>query len=674
MNRVMRVISGYFLVQASVGAYVRTVFIVALVLMGVSFHSIAAEKLPETTETSQRNAAEASPPLTEENVSAWLDGYIPTAMQRDRIPGAVVIIVKDGHVLVSKGYGYANEAEKIRVEPDHTLFRVGSISKLFTATAVLQLAEEGKLDLDRDINTYLDFRIPDRDDGPITLRHLLTHTAGFEEHISNIEFEDPSILPTLSKCLRHSIPKRIFQAGSTPAYSNYGFALAGYIVQRVSGQLFDDYIEQHVLKPLEMSSSSFRQPLPSELSPFVATPYIDGKPEGYYRLICYAPAGSLSTTAADISHFMIAFLQGAQFEGSALFTSKTVSTLFDESAQLYPPLDAKGLIFFVTHRNGLKIVGHSGAVAGFFSNLSLIPEKNVGIFISVNAENREAFAHKLWINLQRDFLDRYVPFTRPDSPPVTSASVDGHLVAGPYEKTRRSQSNFLSIQSLLDQITIDVQNDGTLISKGLTDQNGHPKIWRETAPLLWDEIGGQDQLIAKVHQGHILSFADKNELQAQVYLRVPKWRSAAWIVPTFELSVFVVAIAVLLPLMTIVSRVVNRQPWKTRSIYSGLGIATWAAALFNLLLLMSWAAWLFILSSNGALAMRASEAVVIALEWVSWGTLLSAIVGLRYCVSAWASGKTVWAKGSGSALLAALLLQCWVAFVFHLMGSGSTNY
>jgi len=297
-----------------------SISIVAIASTGFASQPAAAGQVTETAEPRQPNAAETIPPITEENVSAWLDGYMPTAMRDDRIPGAVVAIVKDGRVLVSKGYGYANEAKKIPVDPDRTLFRVGSISKLFTATAVLQLVEQGKLDLDRDINTYLDFRIPDRDDGPITLRHLLTHTAGFEEQLFNLLIEDPTTLPVLSQCLRHSIPERIYQAGSTPAYSNYGFALAGYIVQRVSGQSFDDYIEHHVLKPLKMTSSSFRQPLPPELSPFVANAYIEGKPTGYYHYLCDAPAGSLSATAGDLSHFMIAFLQGAQLDGNALFT------------------------------------------------------------------------------------------------------------------------------------------------------------------------------------------------------------------------------------------------------------------------------------------------------------------------------------------------------------------
>jgi len=186
-------------------------------------------------------AASTSPSaraLTRDDVEPYLDGMIPVALERASIAGAVVAVVKDGHVLFEKGYGYSDVAARRPIDPARTMFRPGSISKLFTWTAVMQLQEQGRLDLDRDINTYLDFRIPDAFGKPITLRNIMTHTTGFEETVKNLMADDPKMLRTLQHSLNDWIPERMYPPGEVPSYSNYGAALAGYIVQRVSGEPF----------------------------------------------------------------------------------------------------------------------------------------------------------------------------------------------------------------------------------------------------------------------------------------------------------------------------------------------------------------------------------------------------------------------------------------------------
>ena len=150
--------------------------------------------------------------LDRTDVEAWLDGFMPYALGRGDIPGAVVAVVKDGQPLLVKGYGYSDVAKKTPVEPD-TIFRPGSISKLFTWTAVMQLVGEGKLDLDKDVNAYLDFKIPDRPDGPITLRRLMTHTAGFEETIQGLINSDPKRFRPLAAAMKDWIPERMYKAG-----------------------------------------------------------------------------------------------------------------------------------------------------------------------------------------------------------------------------------------------------------------------------------------------------------------------------------------------------------------------------------------------------------------------------------------------------------------------------
>jgi hypothetical protein len=193
-------------------------------------------------QTSESKVTEPPHEMTVADVHAFLDGFMPMQLEREDIAGAVVLVVKDGAIFFAKGYGYSDVEKKTPVTVDATLFRPGSVSKLFTWTAVMQLVEQGKLDLDRDINDYLDFKIPPKFGKPITLRNLMTHTPGFEEQIKDLIIEAPAPLATLRQHLITHIPERIFPPGTTPAYSNYGASLAGYIVERVSGQPFNDYM------------------------------------------------------------------------------------------------------------------------------------------------------------------------------------------------------------------------------------------------------------------------------------------------------------------------------------------------------------------------------------------------------------------------------------------------
>jgi CubicO group peptidase (beta-lactamase class C family) len=212
-----------------------------------------APAAPAADETlpADRNAPQGHP-LTQADLTAWLDGFFPYALARGDVAGAVVVVVKDGNVLLQKGYGYSDVAAKKPVDPERTLFRPGSVSKLLTWTAVMQLVEQNKLDLDADISGYLDFALPPHDGPPITLRHLLTHTPGFDEIQRALIVTEVEDLMSLEQSLKRWVPPRVLAAGSMPSYSNYGAALAGYIVQRVSGQSFDDYVDGKILGPLGM--------------------------------------------------------------------------------------------------------------------------------------------------------------------------------------------------------------------------------------------------------------------------------------------------------------------------------------------------------------------------------------------------------------------------------------
>jgi CubicO group peptidase (beta-lactamase class C family) len=249
-------------------------------------------------------------PSDPRELETFLDGLISAQLRDDHIAGATVSVVKDGRLFFTKGYGSADLQAGTPVSAQTTLFQVGSASKLFTATAVLQLAEQGKVNLHADVNTYLKtFHLPATYPESITLAHLLTHTAGFEDRSTGTFPPTPSDLEPLGQWLAAHLPARVRPPGELAAYSNYGYALAGYIVEQVSGLPYAQYVEQHLFQKLRMRSSTFRQPLPASLSADLSQGYTYSN--GVYTPVPFtaeqnAPAGAMSATATDIANFMIA--------------------------------------------------------------------------------------------------------------------------------------------------------------------------------------------------------------------------------------------------------------------------------------------------------------------------------------------------------------------------------
>jgi CubicO group peptidase (beta-lactamase class C family) len=269
--------------------------------------------------------------LTKADVDAGLDGFMPYALKAGGIPGAVVVVVKDGKPLTERGFGYSDVKTAKPVDPALTLFRPGSVSKLFTWTAVMQQVQAGKLNLDADVNQYLDFKIPPRDGKPITLRNLMTHTPGFAETAKYLIEYDKKPVP-LRSALARWVPDRIYAPGTMPAYSNYGASLAGYIVERVSGEPFDEYIQRHIFQPLGMAHSTFDQPAPPNLKPLMSKAYefgsSDPKP---YEVIPLAPAGALASSGDDMGKFMIAHLNN----GGPLLNPATAQLMHAPANQPY---------------------------------------------------------------------------------------------------------------------------------------------------------------------------------------------------------------------------------------------------------------------------------------------------------------------------------------------------
>jgi CubicO group peptidase (beta-lactamase class C family) len=472
--------------------------IVLLACMAVWAQQPAKTSPPGKAPAPTQQAAASTPAaqLTAADLEAFLDGAMPLQLQRSNIAGATVSVVKDGKVLFARGYGYADVEAKKPVSAEDTLFRPGSISKLFTWTAVMQLQEQGKLDLDRDVNEYLDFKIPSTFPQPITLRNIMTHTSGFAETAKDLFVKDAADMKPLGTYLAEHIPNRIFPPGTTPAYSNYATTLAGYIVQRVSGKPFDEYIATNILQPLGMSHTTFDQPLPPALKPLMSNGYVlasdKAKP---FEVVQAWPAGSVSTSAMDMTRFMIAHLQNGEYNGARILRPETAQLMHARAFGSNPAMNAMALGFYEETRNGHRIIGHGGDTVYFHSDLHLILDQGVGFFVSYNSGGKGEVSNRT--ELFKQFLDRYFPYQVPSATAPASAAADAKEVSGLYIVSRRLQGNILEASGMLGELRVSGLPDGKITADALKDFAGRPKKFTEIGPLVYREVDGQDKIAFK---------------------------------------------------------------------------------------------------------------------------------------------------------------------------------
>lgn len=426
-------------------------------------------------------------PTSAAELEAFLDGVMASSLADKHVAGATVAVVRDGALLLAKGYGYADVATRKPVDPERTLFRIGSVSKLFTWTAVMQLVEEGKLDLDADINTYLDFQIPATYPEPITLRHLLTHTPGLEEDGRDLFTEDPAHLKPMGQWLPAHLPARVRPPGVFASYSNWGTATAGYIVERVSGMPFDDYLDQRVLGPLGMTQATARQPLPEALAPDMSTGYAweNGAfvPKKWEIITGAAPAGSMSASATAMARWMLVHLNGGELDGQRILSAPTAAQMHARAFTHDPRLNGFGLGFYEKSSHGLRIIGHGGDTQWFHTDLALIPSEGLGIFVSYNTSTGSSLSFGPFLSA---FLDHYYPA----APPAGVRRGGLERFAGTYLFNRMSYTTFQKALGLASTVPVRLGPDTTLI---VSSPFGAIRFV-EVDSLLFEDVNGGWQL------------------------------------------------------------------------------------------------------------------------------------------------------------------------------------
>jgi len=411
----------------------------------------------------------------------FVDGIMAQQLATREVAGAVVTVVANGKVLFSRGYGYADIDAKIPVDGQKTLFRPGSVSKLFTWTALMQQVEQGKVKLDDPIDKYLDFKIPDNGQKqPILVKHLLDHSPGFED-LGGITVDDVSELIPLDTFLKNpkNIPTRVREPGIETSYSNYGSALAGYIVQRVSGEKFADYIDKHIFGPLGMTSATFREPLTGDRAANMAKGYklVDGKlvakPFELYSNIM--PAGSVSATGPDLARFMLMHLGDGKLGNVQILKPETMRLMRGSLTRNAAALPAMAHGYMVVREEGPRIVGHGGNTSDFHSYLVVAPEANFGFFVSTTGGQGSYGARTELLNAM---IGRVFP-TKP-APRWTGASAS---VAGSYRTNRRTYSE--PPRPAFDTKVTAQGAHGLVVEAG-----GTKTYWEQIGPQLYEQVTG----------------------------------------------------------------------------------------------------------------------------------------------------------------------------------------
>lgn len=337
---------------------------------------------------------ESKPAITLDSASAvkFMDDFFASEAAKPYYVGASVVIVKDGEVIASKGYGYADSAKPTPVDPEKTTFRIASVSKTFTAAAIMQLAEQGKLDLKGDIRQYLNgLSYENPYDKPVTIEHLLTHTSGFEVRDPRPEdiHQDFSKYVAIEDYVRAHMPSVVREPGTAYLYDNFAYLLLGLIVQNVSGEPYEDYMEKHLFEPLGMDDSGFL--LEGKLKEQLAVGYTAANQpiEPYAVTPTIMPHGGMISTAEDVGKFMLAFLNGGAAGTERILSEQSVKMMEEYRSAIHPLLPDTTYGFEAPMQlpeagSSSKIIGKAGDLNGFSSYLFMIPEQNTGVFLTYN--------------------------------------------------------------------------------------------------------------------------------------------------------------------------------------------------------------------------------------------------------------------------------------------------
>lgn len=433
-------------------------------------------------------------------LEAYVDGFLEARIREHDIVGATLAIVQAGQPILLKGYGYDDKEAGRAVDPARSLFRPGSISKTFTWTAVMQLHEQGRLDLEADIRDYLpNVEIDSAFDRPITMLDLMAHQPGFEDYALGhlFEFRPEDVLP-LETYLNTRVPVQVRAPGTLPAYSNYGSGLAGQIVANLSDMSFEDYIDTHVTGPLGMRQSTFREPLGADRAGSMPPHMAANVSKGYRKAgadhvatdFVYvghlAPAGAMSVTAADMAVWMLTHLGDGAHAGNRILEPATAERMHTQHRANHPQLPGMAHGFIESTHHGYRGYGHGGGTVHFLSTMVMIPALDLGVFLSTNTTT----GGRLTSDFVTSILAQFYPVGPQRLAASATASADTTAYVGDYVLTRRSYTRLEKLN--IPAVTISPGESGTLT----TSAGGQSRLFESVSEHLFRGVADPDQLLA----------------------------------------------------------------------------------------------------------------------------------------------------------------------------------
>jgi CubicO group peptidase (beta-lactamase class C family) len=563
-------------------------------------------------------------------------------MEEYHIAGAAVAVVKDGKLFFAKGYGYADVENGIPVDPEQTIFRIGSVGKAITWTAVMQLVEQGKLDLEADINTYLDFRIPDTYPQLMTLKHLMTHTSGIEDRWIGSLTPDASELVPEREWLIANFPGRVRPTGEAAGYSNYNAMLAGYIVARVSGEPYDQYIQEHIFDPLGMIHSTVYSQMPPGLRPFASKSYtyVDGAFQpfpDYLPQPAGLPSGFHQSSVTDMARFMIARLEGG-FYGDASTEMRILeeSTARQMLTTLYTPdprLRGTAYGLFDFSDNGQWALGHEGYAPVMASQLLLLPDQHLGVFVVYNSlEARDGWLTTKHVGgFQRAFFDHYypAPAVTPLRPQADFAE-QAERFAGFYREANNHSTTPERARYLFSALQVINPGDGTLL---IPAGDGLELRFVEVEPLYFRQVDGPFSMFFREdYQGRI-TYMFTDFVPEYGFTKLDWYET-----PGFNLMLALVCVLIFLSMLPValVRFIRNRRlgsDWKLTSHSArAAGLILFGISLLNLLFVVGLALWFRPMHPSELHGIPLTVEIVIGLGVLSAVLTVGALI---YTVLAW---------------------------------------
>jgi CubicO group peptidase (beta-lactamase class C family) len=595
---------------------------------------------------------------------AFVDGIMAVHMKDDHIAGATFSCVKDGKIFLSKGYGYSDVAKRKPVDPERTMFRPGSVSKLITWTAVMQLVEQGMIDLDADVNTYLeDFKIPETFPEPITMKHLMTHTPGFEEKATGMAARTIDDLMPVGEFLKEYMPARVRPPGVITSYSNYGTALAGYIVEVVSGLQFETYVRDNIFNPLRMTHSTFSQPLPADLAEHMSVGYKfeEGvfKADEFELIHGMTPAGSMSASGTDMARFMIAHLQKGRFEETRILEEDTANLMHAQLFAHDPHIVGNAHGFWEMKYNNVYALEHGGDTLLFHSFLVLLLDHNMGFFVSYNSVGGGGPAR---IQLIESILDRYYPLEiQADLEPPSDFKKRAKKFTGTYLMARTNSTTYEKIANFFMTYKVAATKEGTLL---IPAGGSRARQYVEIEPLVFQQIDGQNRVVFREDgEGRITHlFIGRNPYVAAIKL---PWYET----PTVHITILVVILLVFLsvlrwPLSAIARRICRTKVEMTEAPRS----ARWTSGIMVALFAIFLVGLLLVFKDPNEVMFGVPVALKLLLGVPLIAGVLTVVV-LFYTLWVWIKGYwTVCARVHYTLVFLAAVAFLWFLYYWNLLG------